>query len=111
MLDLAWETTRQHTAGQHRTAGGSTSVGIHRADLLWRLSGTVDWASIHEHAHCIGFMAEQGHVIAHFADGHELQADLLVGADGLYSVIREQLLGQQPLRYSGYTRFSGGRPL
>src|SRR6266566_3493767 len=32
---------------------------------------------------------------------------LLVGADGLHSVIREQLLGKQPPRYSGYTCWRG----
>jgi 2-polyprenyl-6-methoxyphenol hydroxylase-like FAD-dependent oxidoreductase len=77
---------------------GAPSVGIHRADLLRRLSGVVDRGSIHVHAHCVGFRAEQRHVIAHFADGHEQQTDLLVGADGLYSVIREQLLGKAPPR-------------
>ena len=86
---------------------GAPSVGIHRADLLRRLSGVVDRGSIHVHAHCVGFRAEQGHVIAHFADGHEQQTDLLVGADGLYSVIREQLLGKEHPRYSGYTCWRG----
>ena len=86
---------------------GAPSIGIHRADLLRLLAGTVDLASIHVHADCVGFRAEQGHVIAHFADGHELQADLLVGADGLYSVIREQLLGIEPPRYSGSTCWRG----
>ena len=75
---------------------GAPSVGIHRADLLRRLSGAVDGESIHVHAHCVGFSSEQEHVIAHFADGHEQQTDLLVGADGLYSVVREQLLGKAP---------------
>jgi len=75
---------------------GAPSLGIHRADLLRRLSGAVDRGSIHVYAHCVGFRSEQGHVISHFADGHELQTDLLVGADGLHSVIREQLLGKQP---------------
>jgi 2-polyprenyl-6-methoxyphenol hydroxylase-like FAD-dependent oxidoreductase len=90
---------------------GAPSLGIHRADLVWRLSGAVDRGSIHVHAHCVGFRPEQGHVISHFADGQQQQTDLLVGADGLYSVIREQLLGKQPPRYSGYTRFSWGRSL
>jgi len=86
---------------------GAPSLGIHRADLLRRLSGAVDRGSIHLYAHCVGFRSEQGHVISHFADGHELQTDLLVGADGLHSVIREQLLGKQPPRYSGYTCWRG----
>ena len=86
---------------------GTPSLGIHRADLLRLLASAVDRESIHVHAHCVGFSSSQGQVIARFADGHELQADLLVGADGLYSVIREQLLGKAPPRYSGYTCWRG----
>ncbi len=86
---------------------GAPSVGIHRADLLRLLAGAVAGESVHVNAHCVGFSSEPGHVIAHFADGHELQTDLLVGADGLHSVIREQLLGKEPPRYSGYTCWRG----
>jgi 2-polyprenyl-6-methoxyphenol hydroxylase-like FAD-dependent oxidoreductase len=86
---------------------GAPSVGIPRADLLRLLAGSVDPESIHVDAHCVGFRTEQGQVIVHFADGHEQQTELLVGADGLYSMIREQLLGQQPPRYSGYTCWRG----
>jgi hypothetical protein len=87
---------------------GAPSLGIHRADLLRRLSGVVDRRSIHVHTHCVGFSSEQGHVIAHFADGHELQTDLLVGADGLYSVIREQLASSP--RAIAATPVGGGSP-
>ena len=86
---------------------GAPSVGIHRADLLRLLASAVDRGSIHLHANCVGFEPEQGTIISHFADGQQQQADLLVGADGLYSVIREQLLGQRPPRYSGYTCWRG----
>jgi 2-polyprenyl-6-methoxyphenol hydroxylase-like FAD-dependent oxidoreductase len=86
---------------------GAPSIGIHRADLLRLLVGEVAGESIHVNAHCVGFRSEQGHVISHFADGQQQQTDLLVGADGLHSVIREQLLGQQPPRYSGYTCWRG----
>ena len=86
---------------------GAPSVGIHRADLLRLLAGTVSSESIQVNAHCIGFRPEQGHVTSLFADEQQYQSDLLVGADGLYSVIREQLLGKQPPRYSGYTCWRG----
>jgi 2-polyprenyl-6-methoxyphenol hydroxylase-like FAD-dependent oxidoreductase len=88
---------------------GAPSLGIHRADLLRLLAGAVDRGSIHVQAHCVGFRAEPGHVIARFADGHEQQTDLLVGADGLYSVIREQLLGKAP-RAIAATPVGGGSP-
>jgi 2-polyprenyl-6-methoxyphenol hydroxylase-like FAD-dependent oxidoreductase len=86
---------------------GIPSLGIHRADLLRLLASAVDQKSIHVNANCVGFRPKQGHVIAHFADGHEQQTDLLVGADGLYSVIRGQLLGKAPPRYSGSTCWRG----
>ncbi len=86
---------------------GAPSLGIHRADLLRLLAGAVDRRSIHLHAHCLGFRSEQGTIISHFVDGQQHQTDLLVGADGLYSVIREQLLAQELPRYSGYTCWRG----
>ena len=86
---------------------GAPSLGIHRAALLRLLASAVDRGSIHVQAHCVGFRAEQGQVIARFADGPDQQTGLLVGADGLYSVIREQLLGKAPPRYSGYTCWRG----
>src|SRR5713101_1841641 len=86
---------------------GAPSIGIHRADLLRLLAGEVSQGSVHVNADCVGFKPEQGNVISHFADGQQHQTDLLVGADGLYSVIREQLLGKQPPRYSGYTCWRG----
>jgi 2-polyprenyl-6-methoxyphenol hydroxylase-like FAD-dependent oxidoreductase len=86
---------------------GAPSIGIHRADLLRLLAGEVSQGSVHLNADCVGFKPEQGHVISHFADGQQQQTDLLIGADGLHSVIREQLLGQGPPRYSGYTCWRG----
>jgi 2-polyprenyl-6-methoxyphenol hydroxylase-like FAD-dependent oxidoreductase len=46
-------------------------------------------------------------VIAHF-DGHDsAAADLLVGADGVASAVRAQLLGDGEPRYAGYTAWRG----
>ena len=86
---------------------GAPSLGIHRADLLRLLAGEVSQGSIHLNADCVGFRPEQETIISHFADGQQHQTDLLVGADGLHSVIREQLLGKEPPRYSGYTCWRG----
>ena len=42
-----------------------------------------------------------------FASGEEVRADLLVGADGLHSVVRSQLVGAARPRYAGYTAWRG----
>ncbi|MBN9050083.1 MAG: FAD-dependent monooxygenase [Rhizobiales bacterium] len=41
-------------------------------------------------------------VTAHFADGTTMRADLLVGADGFRSTVREHCVPGVPLRYAGY---------
>ncbi len=79
MAVLNWRrTSKDPFAGQWKQiltwvrANPTRSSGdILRADLLRRLSGTVDQESIHVHAHCVGFSEEPEHVIVHFADGYK----------------------------------------
>jgi 2-polyprenyl-6-methoxyphenol hydroxylase-like FAD-dependent oxidoreductase len=42
-----------------------------------------------------------------FADGREVTGDVVVGADGLHSVVRAGLVGDDPPRYSGETCYRG----
>jgi 2-polyprenyl-6-methoxyphenol hydroxylase-like FAD-dependent oxidoreductase len=82
---------------------GSGFVAVHRAELQQLLAAELDPAAIHLGARCTGF-EDIGHaVIARFADGREVRADVLVAADGVHSVVRAALLGPAPLRYRGYT--------
>ena len=46
-------------------------------------------------------------VTAHFADGRTARGDVLVGADGLHSTVRSQLLGEEEPRYAGYVTRRG----
>lgn len=45
------------------------------------------------------------------ADDRELGADLVVGADGLRSVVRARMVGQSPPQYRGYSSVRGRSPL
>ena len=91
-------------------AMSAPNIGIHRADLLRLLAGTLAPGTVLLDAHCVGFTQEEGGVTSHTASGQHHHADVLVGADGLHSVIRAQLLGQRPPRYSGYTCWRGVAP-
>ena len=51
---------------------------------------------------CAGFTQDRDSVTAQFEDGSEAQGAVLVGADGLNSVIRAQLHGRSEPRYGGF---------
>jgi 2-polyprenyl-6-methoxyphenol hydroxylase-like FAD-dependent oxidoreductase len=49
-----------------------------------------------------GFEATGGGVVAHFVDGSAVTGDLLIGADGLRSTVRQQCLPDVAPLYAGY---------
>jgi 2-polyprenyl-6-methoxyphenol hydroxylase-like FAD-dependent oxidoreductase len=58
-------------------------------------------------AQLVGFNQDSDGVTARFADGREERGATLVGADGVRSVVREQLLGDGPPLDSGWTAWRG----
>jgi FAD-dependent urate hydroxylase len=80
------------------------AVTVHRRDLLAALGDRlVADGSIELERRVSGFEQDEDRVVVRFDDGGEAHGALLIGADGIHSTIRSQLLGDQPLRYSGFT--------
>ena len=89
---------------------GAGFVLVHRAELQQLLAAELDPSTIHLGARCTGLADGNRAVTARFADGREVQADVLVGADGVHSAVRATLFGPAPLRYRGYTAVRGITP-
>jgi len=86
---------------------GTINAVVHRAELLALLLETLGTDRVHLGATCVGFTQDATGVRARFADGQEAHSDLLIGADGLHSVIRAQLFGATKPKYAGYTCWRG----
>ena len=82
---------------------GIGSFAIHRAEFHQGLVQAVGKETICLQARCTQVQQYADRIGVQFADGHEDHADLLVGADGIHSVIATHLFGHRPLRYAGYT--------
>lgn len=86
---------------------GEVGLVMHRAALLRLLSDAAGSDRIHLGKTCVAVDANGDKVTARFSDGSAATADALIGADGLHSVVRRAVLGDDPPTYSGYTAWRG----
>lgn len=88
---------------------GAPSICVHRAELLHVLGSRLDPDMVRLEQRSAGFAQDSTGVTAAFVNGHREQGAAIVGADGLHSVIREQLLAKSGPRYARYTCWGGGQ--
>lgn len=94
-------------ANLSREAGAAT-LALHRARLHALLLDAVGRDVVHRGVSVRGYETSGDRVIVHCGDGDErIETELLIGADGLRSVVRAQMIGDGEPRYSGYTSWRG----
>ena len=98
------------TADQFIARLGLTFIVFHRADLLAVLVDAARQIPIHTGHECRDVEQDGNSVTARFANGASAKGDLIVGADGLRSVVRDRLDVPGALKYSGYTAWRGIAP-
>ncbi|MCO5105157.1 MAG: FAD-dependent monooxygenase [Burkholderiaceae bacterium] len=97
---------------------GAAYATVHRADLhgvlLQALGGQ---PRVHLHSGCAieRFSEREGFVQIRTTRGREIEGDALLGADGLWSTVRQQLLADGPPRFCGHLAYralvrQGGLP-
>jgi salicylate hydroxylase len=92
--------SRMHR-GEFRRKFGAPNVGVHRADLLEILSEALRTTEIRLNARCVAVEGRARDAVARFADGSEIEADIVVGADGIHSAVRDSLFGADAPRFTG----------
>jgi len=80
---------------------GSAAATVHRADLLDVLAHSLPSHIVTLGARCTGVEPDGEVAVAHFQDGTEVEADLVVGADGIHSAVRASLFGPDAPRFTG----------
>jgi 2-polyprenyl-6-methoxyphenol hydroxylase-like FAD-dependent oxidoreductase len=89
---------------------GEESMVIHRADLLTILRQNLPSDTLTLGKQCVRVEQSAAGVTAHFADGSQAHADLLIGCDGIRSAVRAQLVGDGEPLYAGYTAYRAVTP-
>lgn len=91
-------------------AQGRLPVALHRATLQQLLLEALGPGALRLDSALDAWEASAEGVVVRLADGTHLAGRLLVGADGLRSQVRRQLLGDEALRYAGYSSWRGVCP-
>ncbi|HVY15832.1 MAG TPA: FAD-dependent monooxygenase [Rhodopila sp.] len=101
---------------------GETSVSrfgapywmAHRGDfhgVLLQAVRTVDPNAIRTGAGCVGFSESGSDVSLHLVTGESISGDVLIGADGVHSRIRQQMFGQGAAHFTGIMAWRGLVPM
>ena len=79
----------------------------HRADLLTSLLMALPAGCVRTGSRVVAFEETERDVRVELAGGEEVRGDLLVGADGLRSATRKQLMGEREARFTGVVVWRG----
>ncbi|KAK7058580.1 hypothetical protein VNI00_002216 [Paramarasmius palmivorus] len=86
-------------------------LGLHRAVFLDMLLDLLNPSTIHLQKRCIEIEPrDSGGVVISFADGSTYEADVVIGADGIRSVTRDFVIGQEspsPLVFTNTVAYRG----
>jgi salicylate hydroxylase len=103
-VSLGWDNARlryrEPMKGPIAAQFGAPYLAAHRADLHRLLCELLPSNAVRLDARCTGVASAGGNAVADFAGGSQIEADVIVGADGINSTVRESLFGVQPVRFT-----------
>jgi salicylate hydroxylase len=113
-LDVGWEFRRwqdgrvlsaENLAEACVDLYGERTYTVHRADLLDVVKAAVPDGAIRLGRRCVGVDIGADGAALTFADGSLVNAEVVIGADGVHSPVREAVSGASPAVFSGLCAF------
>lgn len=95
------ETIRTNSASRYKEQYGQPLITVWWWRLQQVLASYLPSDSIHLNYRCLGFEQDEDGVSIYFENSEKVSADCLIGADGIHSVIRKELIGDGEPRYLG----------
>lgn len=105
--DTGEETSRLSMGDEAERKYGAPQLTIHRADLLAALADAFPAERVRfgKRAQSIEARADGGVAIRFTDDSEATQLDVLIGADGIHSVVRNTMFGAESPRFTGVVAF------
>ncbi|BAN47297.1 FAD-dependent monooxygenase [Metapseudomonas resinovorans] len=111
LWDTGEETSRLEMADSAERKYGAPQLTIHRADLLAVLADAFPLEQVLFSRRAETVVQQADGVDICFQDGSRDQVDLLVGADGIHSVVRRALFGAENPRFTGVVAYRAVVPV
>ncbi|WP_272475644.1 FAD-dependent monooxygenase [Baekduia alba] len=96
---------------EHEERYGASYVVIHRAHLLELLLAALPKDLLHAGHRCVGVEQTEGGARVLFEEGTAVEADLVVAADGLRSVVRESVASGHGPAFAGFCAYRALLPI
>jgi salicylate hydroxylase len=104
------ETSRLPMSAAAEEKYGAPQLTIHRADLLDALRARLPEDRLRLGMGAVSLELREGQAVLGFADGTQAAFDVVIGADGIHSVVRTALWGEDHPRYTGMVSYRGTFP-
>jgi len=106
LWDSGAETSRLPMGDEAERKYGAPQLTIHRADLLAALADAFPFERVRFDQRAEAITASDAGVSIRFKDqGEATELDLLIGADGIHSVVRNAMFGAESPRFTGVVAF------